>query len=106
MKTPMIEADFLRQIEPQPVFLQPAEPAPIIAPMTVGIAAICANGEAIVMAADRRVTYERTASLEYESEHAKILQISEHALTAITGSLTDADAAEEMLASAISLPDL
>src|SRR5207253_1485919 len=37
----------------QAIFLQPPEPELIIAPMTIGVAAICEHGQVAVIAADR-----------------------------------------------------
>ena len=74
--------------------------------MTVGIAAICDDGNAIVMAADRRLTYENSAALYHDGEHPKIIRVSPQAAIAVTGGITESDLAMEKLSSAISLPDL
>src|SRR3954470_10999978 len=86
METLLNEPAFLPPAEPRPNFLRSAEPTPIIAPMTVGIAVICEEGKAIVMAADRLITVGE-ASLVTEVAHPKLKQLSPNLWLTITGSV-------------------
>jgi 20S proteasome alpha/beta subunit len=84
MKTPLNrrKSDALPPFSP--VFLRSPDPAPIITPMTVGIAAICDGGKAIVMAADRLITVGE-AQLVTEIEHPKIQKLLPNVWLTITG---------------------
>ena len=76
-------------------------------PMTVGIAAICEDGKSVVMAADRRVSFDhRTASLYHDSDKRKILRISRQSAIAVTGGITEANVVFEKLPSAVMLHEL
>jgi 20S proteasome alpha/beta subunit len=105
MKTPILEADLEAPHFWPPVFLQPAEPGPIIAPMTVGIGAICESGNAIVMAADRLSTVGE-ASLVVDHGNVKLVQLSPQMMVTITGTLQEAEYVSERLRHVSSLLSL
>lgn len=62
--------------------------------MTVGIAAICDKGKAIVMAADRLVTAGE-ATLATEMETKKLMPLSAQVWVAITGTIQDSEYVQE-----------
>jgi hypothetical protein len=62
--------------------------------MTVGIAAICDNGKAIVMAADKLMTVGE-ANLATDGTICKLMPLSPRVWTAITGSIQESEYAQE-----------
>ena len=106
MNTPLNETSFQPQTEPQPFFLQLAEPAPIIAPMTVGIAAICAGRKAIVMAADQLMSVGSDTNLSMDTDSKKLMELTPKAWVAVTGTVQDNEYAQERFKHASSLLSL
>jgi 20S proteasome alpha/beta subunit len=83
-------------------FLQPPAPQPIITPMTVGIAAICDGGNAIVMAADRLVSVG-VNDLEAELGAPKLIPITPRVVVAPTGTIQNCEFVRERLQHTASL---
>ena len=105
MKMPPIRDDFAC-LEPWPSnFLQPPNPEPIIAPMTVGIAAICDNRKAIIMAADRLMTVG-PENLATDTDMRKVMELTPQTWIAYTGTVQDCEYASERFKHASSLLSL
>jgi 20S proteasome alpha/beta subunit len=94
MKTHLFDGSFERREPWTPIFLQSPELTSIIAPMTVGIAAICDNRKAIVLAADKLMTIGE-ANLTMDTESHKVMPIAPHVWVAITGTIQDSEYAQE-----------
>ena len=60
--------------------------------MTVCIGAICDGGKAVVVAADRMMTYGPPMNLQAEGAVRKIIQLTESAVLLFSGSVPDAEA--------------
>ena len=102
MKTPHLQAESEPQYYWPTSFLQPPEPPLIIAPMTVGIAAVCENGQAVVTAADRLVGTS-IVGIEIDGVHQKLMKLTPHVLLASTGTIQDCEYVREKLRHSASL---
>jgi ATP-dependent protease HslVU (ClpYQ) peptidase subunit len=61
-------------------------------PMTVDIGAICKNGKAAVVAADRMVTFGAPMNLQTESPSLrKIIELTDNALIVFSGNTADGE---------------
>src|SRR5690554_6555622 len=102
MKAPWIWPESDAPPPPEPVFLRFPDPAPTITPMTVGIGAICDDGKAIVMAADRLCTVGE-AGLVTELGVKKLIPLTPHVMVTVTGTIQDSEYVSERLRHASNL---
>jgi hypothetical protein len=78
-----------RPLAPRSAALQSLQSSPTLGNMTVGIAAIGHRGKAVVVGADRMMSYGAPVWLEFDAHARKIARLTNHALVLSTGTASE-----------------